>query len=57
MKTCACGRCYSAEEWGELHYVGVQDDGVERIEMRSCHCGSTLAVSLGPSTQSPPEAT
>ena len=46
MKTCGCGRHYSAAEWKKLPYVGRQDDEVEHIELRNCPCGSTLGVVL-----------
>lgn len=49
VKKCACGRRYTAGTWKDLALVGVQDDGVERIELRNCACGSTIGVILGPS--------
>ena len=51
VKVCGCGLRYTLVEWGELKLVGVQDDGVERAELRNCRCGSTIAVDIGPSTQ------
>lgn len=48
VKRCACGREYSAAAWSALTYVGEQDDGVERLELRNCgECGSTVAILLG----------
>jgi hypothetical protein len=49
VKTCGCGARYTAAEWGELQYVGVHDDWVERIELRNCRCGSTICVDLNAS--------
>lgn len=46
VKTCRCGKRYTAAEWEKLHYVGVMGDDVERIELRDCTCGSTVAVVL-----------
>jgi hypothetical protein len=49
VKVCGCGRPYTAAGWARLPRVGVQDDGVERLELRNCLCGSTICVVLGPS--------
>ena len=46
MKTCGCGRHYSAAEWKHLPYIGRQDDDVEHVELRNCACGSTIGVVL-----------
>jgi hypothetical protein len=46
VKVCACGEVFSASQWSALRYVGEQDDGVERIELRNCPCGSTIAILL-----------
>ena len=27
-----------------LEYVGIMDDGVDRIELRQCACGSTISM-------------
>lgn len=52
MKTCrCCGKHYSAAEWRGLPYVGRQDDEVEHLELRTCKCGTTLAVVLWSSEQ------
>jgi len=51
-KTCSCGKRYSSGTWKLLPYVGVHDDGVERLELRNCVCGSTIAIELGPSRTS-----
>ena len=56
MKICRCDKRYSAAEWKRLVYVGVMEDDVERIELRNCTCGSTVAVVLG-SKSLVPEAT
>ena len=55
-KTCGCGKQYSSGEWKLLPYVGVHEDEVERLELRNCGCGSTLAIVLGPMSSAPPEA-
>jgi hypothetical protein len=52
FKVCGCGRPYTRAGWDRLPFVGVQDDGVERIELRNCVCGSTIAVALGMSARS-----
>lgn len=45
VKTCRCGRGYSAAEWAELRLVGLQPAADGRaLEMRDCACGSTLCV-------------
>ena len=49
MKRCGCGREHDAAAWSALPLVGRQDDGVERIEIRNCACGSSIAIVLGPS--------
>jgi hypothetical protein len=42
--SCACGRAFTAAEWRELHFVGMQDDGDGGVfELRNCECGSTFA--------------
>jgi hypothetical protein len=48
VKTCACGRGFTAEEWHELARVGVHHEGGGEpdLELRTCPCGSTLAVEL-----------
>lgn len=44
---CGCGKRFSAEEWRELAYVGIQDDGAGGfLELRNCPCKSTIAVEL-----------
>jgi len=50
MKTCTkCSHVYDAAAWASLPVVGVQDDKVERLDLRTCiqdGCRSTLAVLL-----------
>lgn len=48
-KVCSCGASYDAEDWAELHLVGVQDTGVEILEMRNCPCHSTISIILSAS--------
>lgn len=44
-KVCACcARAFDVEAWSNLRLIGHQEDAVERLELRDCHCGSTLAV-------------
>lgn len=48
-KRCSCGAEYvNPEQWGQLDYVGLQDDGEEVIELRNCTCRSTIGVVIGP---------
>lgn len=47
VKRCSCGRCYTAEAFASLAYVGVMADEVEAVELRNCTCGSTISISLG----------
>ena len=49
VKQCSCGIEYTAEGWAKLPCRGVLDDGVERLEIRNCSCGSSIAVVLGKS--------
>ena len=50
FKTCgACGCSYTADKWRALPLKGIIDDrrehaDGERLELRNCTCGSTLAV-------------
>ena len=44
---CACGREYTEEEWGTLHFIGQQIDQFEELELRNCRCGRTIAVEIG----------
>jgi CheY-like chemotaxis protein len=49
-KHCACGRSYDAATWAALPWVGEIDNGREvgeRMELRDCPCGSTIARELG----------
>ena len=41
LKVCCC--CGVVFEWRAAKFVGIQDDGVERIELRNHSCGSTNA--------------
>lgn len=43
-KECACGASWSADAWLALASLGIMDDGVDRLELRSCTCGSTIAM-------------
>jgi hypothetical protein len=44
VKTCSCGRQYTAVTWAELPPCGTWEDDVECLELRTCSCGSTIAV-------------
>lgn len=44
VKVCACGRRYTTYTWKRLPLVGYQDDEVERLELRTCACRSTICV-------------
>jgi len=49
FKVCGCGREHDAASWSDLPLVGFMDldaDGDERLELRNCPCGSTVAVEL-----------
>ena len=51
LKTCACGRKHAMDSWLSLTlkgYVGKRTTGGEweALELRNCHCGSTLGVVL-----------
>jgi hypothetical protein len=44
-----CGRCarsFTQAEWAALPLLGVQVFPDEKLELRNCPCGSTLAVPL-----------
>ena len=48
-KACACGRRFTVTRWGELRIVGGldpedPDDPSYVLELRNCHCGSTLVI-------------
>lgn len=44
-KTCSCGSRFVRDEWLTLPFVGrVPDNEGGELEMRTCRCGSTLAV-------------
>jgi hypothetical protein len=47
VKTCSCcGQKYTAPEWGSLPLCGYYQDEVERLELRNCRCGSTIAIEV-----------
>lgn len=48
-KRCSCGVAHDEASWSRLGMVGELDDGEERIEIRNCPCGSSIAILLGPS--------
>jgi two-component system cell cycle response regulator DivK len=52
VKRCACGRCYTRDEWSMLRlYGGMQiPDSGEAIEVRTCACGSYILMRIEPSS-------
>jgi hypothetical protein len=44
VKSCACGRTFTAHTWKLLAKVGHHRDFVEKLELRNCPCGSTIAM-------------
>lgn len=56
IKTCSCGLGYDPAAWKCLPYVGRKAHGGSLIEMRSCPCGSTIAVELDARIESAREA-
>jgi len=49
LKRCACGRAFTAGDWGTLLVVGVMLDPLdpaEDLELRLCPCGSSLGIRL-----------
>lgn len=47
IKRCSCGKMYTHREWYSLPLCGVGGDEVEKLELRNCSCGSTIAVIIG----------
>lgn len=43
-----CKRIIYAGEWSELSFCGYQLFDDERLELRNCECGTTLAVHVEP---------
>lgn len=47
-KACGCGRVHTPAQWATLDIVGMQPDYAGgALELRNCHCGSTLSVPVG----------
>lgn len=47
VKACrCCGKEHCAEGWRALPCIGVMGDDEELLELRNCHCGSTLAIEI-----------
>jgi hypothetical protein len=45
VKHCpCCGRAFTLVQWREQHLNGWQDDGLDRMEYRTCACGSTSVI-------------
>lgn len=40
IKTCSCGLAFDAEAWAKLPLCG----HVAGLELRHCHCKSTIAI-------------
>jgi hypothetical protein len=52
VKVCTCCKvAYTAEGWAALHLNGRQDDGVDVFEVRTCPCGGTSMLLIGPSPE------
>ncbi len=45
-KYCGCGLTHDATSWYALPLCGVMRDEVEALELRTCSCGSTIAVQV-----------
>jgi len=50
---CGCGRCYTAEQWAQLHLAGIQHipaggpgEPAYDLELRDCACRSTLSIEI-----------
>ena len=46
VKTCGCGRSYPRAGWEVLERLGVCGCFLERLELRNCLCGSTIAIDV-----------
>ncbi len=49
VKRCGCGATYTERQYKELRSVGrldEEEDGDQRLDLRVCRCGSSIAVSL-----------
>ena len=48
FKSCGCGRHFTKVEWALLPFIGSQvsedAEGTFVVEMRNCHCNSTIAI-------------
>lgn len=44
IKRCACGQAWTLEGWRSLFLAGRLKDEVEDLELRTCTCGSTIAL-------------
>jgi hypothetical protein len=44
VRTCGCGRSYTADAWLDLTPAGIWDLGGHRWGQRHCLCGSTIAI-------------
>lgn len=46
MKTCSCGRHYTANDWLDLKPLGLTfgPSEFQALDMRNCSCTSTMAV-------------
>lgn len=46
VRSCGCGLSFTVEEWVLLPLIGEMGDEIETVELRNCHCGSTLAIEM-----------
>ena len=44
VKRCSCNRPYTEAEWRALPFVGYQAGEADRLALRNCPCGSTIAI-------------
>lgn len=60
FKACSCGATHTREQWAELPLVGHYEDAYELLELRNCHCKSTMAIAVdvrsANDTEPPPAA-
>lgn len=56
VKTCACGRSYTADQWKVLPDAKVYTmENGEQQEQRNCPCGSTIVIVLAEGESQTPE--